>query len=343
MSDRIVTLGEIMLRLKPPGFERYLQTPTFEATFGGGESNTAVSLAQFGLQTTFVTALPANAIGDACIRFLQSFGVDTTHIHRSGARLGIYFLEAGANQRPSQVVYDRANSAMATATPDLFEWEAIFDGCTIFHLTGITPAISRSGAAVALAAVEAAHARGITISCDTSYRSKLWQYGQTPADVMPLIARYVNVLYANIDDCAFSYGVALTAAETAGLSELEQNQLIGEKMFAVYPNLQRQLFSHRQGFSASHNAWGASMYTGEKMITSRRYDITHIVDRVGGGDAFAAGIIYGLQQNLDDQATLDFAAAAAVLKHSIPGDVNIATVAEVEQLMNEDVAGRVQR
>lgn len=343
MSGRIVTLGEIMLRLKPPGFERYFQSPSFEVTFGGGEANTAVSLAQFGLDAAFVSALPANPIGDACIRFLRSFGVDTSLIQRSGKRMGIYFVEGGAMQRPTQVIYDRTDSAMSLATADSFDWDKIFAGCSFFHVTGITAAISQSGADVALAAVKAAHERNVTVCCDTSYRSKLWQYGKAPSDVMPSIAEYVNVLYANLDDCRLSYGVEVTLEEIKGKIEADQNKLIAEKMFATFPNLQYQIFSHREGLSASHNRWGASLFNGQEIVASKRYDMTHIVDRVGGGDAFAAGIIYGLYHQLNDQETIDFAAAAGCLKHSVPGDVGIATVEEVRQLMSEDVAGRVQR
>ncbi len=340
---RIITLGEIMLRLTPPDLERYLQSPRFDATFGGGESNTAVSLAHLGLDVAFVTALPANPIGDACIRFLRQYGVDTSLIHRGGERMGIYFLEVGANQRPSQVVYDRANSAISQVDQTAFDWDRIFSGASWFHITGITAAISQSAADVAIAACHAAAERRITISCDTSYRSKLWQYGKEPVDIMPTIAQHTNVLFANLDDCAFSYGVALTEDEMAGKSELDCNQMIGERMFSQFSSLRYQLFSHREGFSASHNAWGASMYNGRSLLTSPRYDITHIVDRVGGGDAFAAGLIYGLSTGFNDQLILDFAAASATLKHSIPGDVNLVTVPEIMQLMEGNVSGRVQR
>ncbi len=343
MNGRIIALGEVMLRLSPPGFERLLQSPVLETTFGGGESNTAVSLAQLGLHAALVTALPNNPLGEACIRFLSGYGVDTSLIQRGGQRMGLYFLEAGASQRPSQVIYDRAHSAMAEAAADSFDWDAIFAGASWLHITGITPAISQSAADLVLTAVQAAHAHNVTISCDTSYRSKLWQYGKEPIEVMPHIAQYVNMLFANQEDCQLSYGVQLSQAEVEGKSEAERNQQIAEKMFATFPQLRYQIFTHREGFSASHNAWQASLYNGRSLITSRRYNITHIVDRVGGGDAFAAGLIYGLSTGMRDKESLEFAAAAACLKHSIPGDINLVSVAEINQLLKEDVSGRVQR
>ncbi|VAW34062.1 2-dehydro-3-deoxygluconokinase [hydrothermal vent metagenome] len=300
-------------------------------------------MAQFGLHAALVTALPSNPIGDDCIRFLRGYRVDTSLIQRRGERIGIYFLEAGANQRPSQVIYDRAHSAIAEANADSFDWDAIFDGASWLHVTGITPAISQSAADLTLTAVQKAQAHNVTISCDTSYRSKLWQYGKRPIQVMPHIAQYVNMLFANREDCQLSYGVQLSEAEAEGLSEAEQNQRIAEKMFATFPQLCYQVFTHREGFSASHNAWQASLYNSRSFITSRRYDITHIVDRVGGGDALVAGLIYGLSTGMSDEESLEFAAAAACLKHTIPGDINLVSVAEIKQLRKEDVSGRVQR
>lgn len=343
MTGRIITLGEIMLRLTPPGIERFLQSPELETSFAGGESNTAISLARLGLDVAFITALPDNAIGDACVQFFQSYGVDTSLILRQGERMGVYFVEFGAGQRPSQVIYDRAHSAMAEASPGSFDWDVVFDGVSWFHVTGITPAISQSAADLTLAAVQAAHEHNVNISCDTSYRNKLWQYGKNPIQVMPHIVDYVNMIFANLEDCELSYGLNLTEAETEGKSEAERNHCIAEKMFATFPNLQYQVFTHREGFSARHNAWGASLYNGESLIINPRFDIKHIVDRLGGGDALAAGLIYGLHTGMSDQDALAFAAAAACLKHSIARDINLVSISEIEKLIKGDASGRVQR
>jgi 2-dehydro-3-deoxygluconokinase len=278
------------------------------------------------------------------LRFLRGYGVNASHIQSNDTRMGIYFLEAGANQRPSAVVYDREQSAMALARADDFDWNAIFAGATWFHVTCITPAISATAAQVTLTAVRAAHAHGLTVSCDNSYRSKLWQYGKTPREVMPEIVQYVNVLFANEEDCRHAYGVSLTPDETADINdENERMTLVGQKMFAAFPNLTHQAFTLRQGFSASHNGWSACLYNGRELLTSPYYDITHIVDRVGGGDAFAAGLIYGLYAEMNEARALHFATAAACLKHSIYGDINLVSVAEVENLMQGDASGRVQR
>lgn len=342
MNGRIITLGEIMLRLKPPGFERFLQSPTLEATFGGGEANVALSLAQFGLDVAYVSALPQNPIAEACIRFLNSYGVDTSLIQRQGERMGIYFLEAGANQRPSGVVYDRAHSAMATARPEDFDWDGIFDGASWFHMSGITPALSQNGADLTLTAVKTAKTKGIPISCDNNYRKKLWRYGKTSLEVMSQLGQYVDVLIANEEDCRYSFGVGLDE-KSSELEETQRYKTLAQKVFATYPNLKIHAMTLRQGYSASHNGWGACLYNGQAFIASPRYDITHIVDRVGAGDAFVAGLIYGLVTKMSHEETLHFAVAASCLKHSIPGDVNLSTVEEVRQLMVGDVSGRVQR
>ncbi|MEM8857098.1 MAG: sugar kinase, partial [Chloroflexota bacterium] len=320
MAGTIVCLGEIMLRLSPPRLERLFQSPVLDTHFGGGEANTAVSLAQFGADTKYVTALPANPIGEACVRFLRGFGVDVSDIQRLGDRIGIYFLEPGANQRPTHVVYDRSHSAMAEVDPATFDWDKILDGASWFHVTGITAAISQAGADLTLAAVQAASSKGITVSCDTSYRSKLWQYGKRPNEVMPAIAEHVNVLFANLHDCSLCYGVELGEKLPSDIDEDAINMRLGRKMFERFPSLTHQVFTHREGFSASHNAWAASTFDGTRIWRSHRYDVTHIVDRVGGGDAFAAGLIYGLHNKMAVQKALDFGAAAACLKHSVPGD-----------------------
>jgi 2-dehydro-3-deoxygluconokinase len=348
MTRRIITLGEIMLRLKPPHFERFLQSPLLEATFGGGEANVASSLAIFGLDVAFVTVLPQNPIAEACIRSLQSYGIDTSLIQRGGQRMGIYFVEGGANQRPSNVVYDRADSAIATATPNSFNWDQIFAGASWFHLTGITPAISQNAADLSLAAVQAAKANGLTVSCDYNFRKKLWQYGKSAPEVMRQLVKYVDVGIANEEDCQKSLGVTLAeddweSAVATGELDTARYEALTQKMLATFPNLKYQAITLRESYSANHNGWSACLYNGQNFFVSRRYDITHIVDRVGSGDSFAAGLIYGLHTGMSDEDALNYAVAASCLKHSILGDVNLATVAEVKRLMGGDASGRVQR
>ena len=348
MTGRIITLGEIMLRLKPPGFERFLQSPIFEATFGGGEANVAVSLANYGLDVAFVTALPENPIADACIAHLRSKGVVTSFIVRSGARMGIYFLEAGANQRPSQVIYDRVNSAIATVDAQSLDWERIFDGASWFHITGITPALGQSAAELSLKAVQKAKEKGLTVSCDYNYRKKLWKYGKTAPEVMTELVRYVDVGIANEEDCQRSLGISVEAGDweqevEAGELDPAKYRALCEKVLEAFPNLRYQAITLRESYSASHNRWSACLHNREEFFLSTRYDITDIVDRVGGGDAFAGGLIYGLVTGMDDKAALEFAVAASCLKHSIPGDMNLFTVDEVKRLMGGEASGRVQR
>lgn len=339
-TPRIVALGEIMMRLKPPGYERFLQSPQFEAAFGGGEANVAISLAQFGLDAAFVTALPDHAVADACVRFLRGYGVDTSLIVRQGERLGLYFFEAGANQRPSTVIYDRANSSMACARPDDFDWDRIFVGADWFHVTGITAALSQSGADVALRSVQEARKRGLMTCCDFSYRAKLWQYGVQPIDVMRNIITHVDVLIASEEDCRMSLGIGIDQDD---LSDAERAEALGAQVFAAYPHLRYQALTRRAGESASSNSWWAYLYDGKTVLASHRYEITQIIDRVGSGDAFAAGLIYGLATNMDRADALNFGAAACCLKHSIPGDVSLASAREVLHLMRGGAAGRVQR
>ena len=348
MGNRVVTLGEIMLRLKPPGFERFFQTPILETTFGGGEGNVAISLANFGLDVSFVTALPNNPIADACIRFLRGFGVDTSLIQRRGERMGVYYLEGGANQRPSNVVYDRENSAIATVTGDTFDWDTIFAETGWFHITGITPALSETAASLSLQAVQAARARGVTVSCDYNYRKKLWKYGKTAPEVMTELVKYVDVGIANEEDCQRSLGVSVTEGEwehsiSSGELDTARYEALAQKMFETFPNLKYQTITLRESYSANHNGWSACLYNGSEFVLSPRYDITDIVDRVGGGDSFAAGLIYGLHTGMGDEDALTFAVAASCLKHSIAGDANLSTVAEVKKLAGGDASGRVQR
>jgi len=348
MRARVVTLGEIMLRLKPPGFERFLQSPRFEATFGGGEANVAVSLARFGVETAFVTALPNNPIAEACIGDLRRYGVDTSHIVRSGERIGIYFLEAGANQRPSNVIYDRAHSSIATLGNDSFQFGQIFKGADWFHITGITPALSETAAELTLEAVRSAKENGLTVSCDYNYRSKLWKYGKTAPEVMREVVKWVDVGIANEEDCQRSLGITTGEGDWAGAvksGDLDQAkyEALCERVMEAYPNLDMQAITLRESHSASHNSWSACLHNGEDFFVAPRYEVTHIVDRVGGGDSFAAGLIYGLITGMEDRSALHFAAAASCLKHSIVGDKNLSTVPEVQNLTGGDSSGRVRR
>ena len=348
MTGRVVTFGEIMLRLKPPGFERFLQSPGFEATFGGGEANVAVSLAKYGVDVSYITVLPSNDIGDACISYLRGRGIDVSSIVRSGDRLGIYFLEVGANQRPSKVIYDRSFSAIATAELEIIDWRKIFEGAYWFHITGITPALSQSAAALSLKSVQVAKEHGLTVSCDYNYRKKLWKYGKEAPEVMPEIVRHVDVGIANEEDCQRSLGISVEAGEwkqdvEKGELDPAKYQALCEKVLESYPNLKYQAITLRESYSASHNGWSACLHNRRKFHLSTHYEITHIVDRVGGGDAFAAGLIYGLISGMGDEDVLNFATAASCLKHSITGDANLISVEEVLRLAEGEASGRVQR
>ncbi len=343
MAQRVVTFGEIMLRLKAPGHERLFQSPSLEASFGGAESNVAVSLAGFGLDVAFVTALPANAVGDAAIAELRRFGVDVRFIRRSGERLGTYFLEAGANQRASKVVYDRAYSSIATAGAGVFDWDRILEGVDWFHVTGITPAISDAAAAATLEAVQAAQAKGVRVSCDFNYRKNLWKYGKAPPEVMREIVKHIHVGIANEEDCQRSLGIELDVDVRSAHLDADQYRSLTSTVLQQFPNIERQAITLRESRSADSNCWSACLRNREGFMVSRRYEITDIVDRVGSGDAFAAGLIYGLLTGADDQAALEFAVAAGCLKHSVPGDFNRVSVMDVETLVRGDTSGRVQR
>ena len=340
---KVTCLGEIMLRLKSYGNERFLQSPGFEATFGGGEANVAVSLANFGMNADFVTFLPDNVIADECVRQLKGFGVGTGNIMRGPGRLGIYYLETGACARPSKVVYDREGSAVSLAGVDSYDWEKIFADSTWLHITGITPALSQNAADVALAAVTEANLRGITVSVDLNYRKNLWKYGVEAKEVMTKIASLTDVIIANEEDCQKSLGITVDVDVTAGKIDDDKYMELTGKVMEAYPNAKIVAVTLRESISADHNGWRACINDGEDFYVSRRYDITDIVDRVGGGDSFAAGLIYGLNNYDSDEKALEFAVAASCLKHTIPGDFNRVTVREVETLMAGDGSGRVQR
>ena len=343
---RVVTFGEIMLRLAPPNFERPLQSPTFVATFGGGEANVAVSTANFGIPTSYVTALPDdNFLSDACIGQLRGFGVDCSRIVRKTGRVGIYFLETGANQRPSKVLYDRADSSIALAGPGDFDWDEVFEGVTWFHITGITPALSQGCADLSIEAVKAAHAKGITVSCDYNFRKKLWKYGKTAPEVMGELVKYVDVGIANEEDCQKSLGISVDDVDVeSGHLDVGRYEQLAQKVLDHFPSLKMQAITLRESVSASHNGWSACLHDRSKFRLSRKFQITHIIDRVGGGDSFSGGLIAGLHEYPDDmQSALEFAVAASCLKHSVPGDFNRFSVAEAKALMKGGGSGRVER
>lgn len=343
MPVKVVTFGEVMLRLKAPGRERFLQSPLLEASFGGGEANVAISLAQFGLQACFVTALPSHPIADACVGELRRFGVDTSHILRKGRRMGIYFLEGGANQRPSQVIYDRTGSSIAKSKPGDFDWDKILDGAAWFHVTGITPALGQNVADLCLEAVQKARRKSIAVSCDYNYRKKLWNYGKAAPEIMREMVRHVDVGIANEEDCQKALGIQMDVDVHAGRLEAETYRVIAERVLGEFPNLKKQTITLRESHSADYNSWSSVLHNRGHFLQSRKYEITDVVDRVGGGDSFAAGLIYGLLTYQDDARALEFAVAASCLKHSIPGDYNRVSASEVETLMKGEAGGRVQR
>jgi 2-dehydro-3-deoxygluconokinase len=340
---RVVTLGEVMLRLKSPGFERLFQSQLLEATFGGAEANVAVSVANYGLAARFISALPANTIADACLAELRGFGVETGFVQRQGERLGIYFLEGGANQRASKVTYDRSGSAISAARPEDFDWSAVFGGADWFHVSGVTPAISASAADLCLHAAREARARGIPVSVDYNYRKNLWRWGKRAPEVMRELVSCASVGIANEEDCQKALGISVAADVESGSLDAAQYRALAERVLAEFPNLERQVITLRESRSADANGWSAVLHNRSSFLHSRRYEITDIVDRVGGGDAFAGGLIYGLLVLPDDAAALEFATAASCLKHSISGDYNRVSVAEVEALVQGGGSGRVQR
>ncbi len=344
MPKTTITFGEIMLRLAPPDFEKILQTPRFVATFGGGEANVAVALAQFGWPAAFATVLPEkNPIADAVVAELRRFGVDTSKIVRGKGRMGIYYLEGGANQRPSKVVYDRDYSAIALAKSGDIDWDRVFEDAGWFHVTGITPAISGAAAQLALKAVKKAKEKGITISCDLNYRKNLWKWGKPPIEVMGELMKHVDLAIANEEDVQMALGIQAEVDVHSGRLDRGQYEKLTAKVLSEYANLKGIAITLRESRSASQNGWSACMNDRQTFIVSRSYEITHIVDRVGAGDCFAAGLIYGFQALPTRQDALEFAVAASCLKHSIPGDFSRSTVNDVNALLEGGGSGRVQR
>lgn len=340
---KVVTFGEIMLRLKSPGYERFFQNHALEATFGGGEANVAVSLANYGMDAAFVTALPDNDIANACIRELRGFGVDTSHIVRNEGRVGIYFLETGSNARPSKVIYDRAYSAIAIAKPGSIDWDKALEGASWFHFTGITPAISESSAALCLEALQACQRLNVHVSCDLNYRKNLWKWGKKASEVMTELVKYVDTVIANEEDFQMALGLESASHVESGELNPDDYKTIAQNAMTKFPNIKRVAITLRESKNANINNWAACLYDGKDFYLSRKYAITDIVDRVGGGDSFGGGLIYGLNNYDSPQQALEYAVAASCLKHTILGDFNLVSKAEVESLMKGSGSGRVQR
>ncbi|MBD3288691.1 sugar kinase [candidate division KSB1 bacterium] len=341
MSKKIVTFGEIMLRLAPFNYERIVQAVNLQATYGGGEANVAVSLAHFGEEVYFVTRLPQNLIGDAAENRLRGFGVHTNYIDRGGKRLGIYFLEHGASIRPSKVVYDRASSAIAEVTSGTFDWDSIFSGKDWFHITGITPALSPNAAEVSLEAVEAAKKNGLKVSCDLNYRKKLWTKAEAKTTMTKLV-EFVDVVIANEEDAADVFGIeAETTDVTSGTLDIEKYKSVAGQLQKLC-DAELVAITLRESLSASDNNWSAMLYDGSDFLVSRKYHI-HLIDRVGGGDSFGAGLIHGLVNSWEKRDALEFAVAASGMKQTIPGDMNLVKEDEVLSIAKGDTSGRVQR
>lgn len=345
MKNKVVTFGEIMLRLATPDNLRFAQAREFTATFGGGEANVAVSLANFGVPVEFVTRLPDNDLGQACLMEVRRYGVGTSNIIRGGKRLGIYFLETGAVSRGSKVIYDRANSSVAEIEKGMINWEKVFEDAAWFHWTGITPAISQNAADVCLEAIREANERGIIVSCDLNYRKNLWKYGKTAGEVMTELVAGTDIILGNEEDAEKVLGIKPEGIDvTSGNVEAAAYESVSRQIMERFPLCKKVITTLRGSVSANHNTWSGVLWDGHNLYEAPTYQITHIVDRVGGGDSFMAGLIYGLLTfENDDQKALNFAVAASCLKHTIYGDFNLVSVEEVEKLMEGDASGRVAR
>ena len=343
---KVVSFGEIMLRLATPGYNRFIQSTSLNATFGGGEANIAVSLSNYAIPTEFITRLPQNDIANWCISDLRKYNVGTNHIVRGGDRVGIYFLETGAVSRASKVVYDRANSAIAEIKPGMVNWREVFKEANWFHWTGITPAISQGAADACLEAIQIANEMGVTVSTDLNFRKNLWKYGKTAQEVMPKLVEGCDVILGNEEDFEKVFGIkpeGFDVSQTGGQVDAREFESVCVQMMKKYPRAKKVIITLRGSINANHNTWGGCLYS-DKLYMSKRYDITHIVDRVGGGDSFMGGLIYGLLTYTDDdQKALEFATAASCLKHTVYGDFNLVSVPEVENLMGGDGSGRVSR
>ena len=342
---KVITFGEIMLRLAPPGYLRFSQTDNLTATFGGGEANVAVSLANFGIPVDFVTRLPKNDIAQSCVMDLRKYGVGVDQIIYGGERIGIYFLETGAVSRGSKVIYDRAHSAISEIKSGMIDWDKVFEGANWFHWTGITPAISQGAADVCLEAIRKANEKGITVSCDLNYRKNLWNYGKKASEVMPELVAGTDVILGNEEDAEKVLGIKPEGVDvTGGHVEAAAYKSVSKQIMTKFPRCKKVITTLRGSVNANHNSWSGVLWDGKILFEAPTYQITDIVDRVGGGDSFMGGLIYGLlTYSGDDQKTLNFAVAASCLKHTIYGDYNQVTVDEVEKLMAGDASGRVAR
>lgn len=343
---KVITFGEIMLRLSPPGNLRFSQASSFDVVYGGGESNVAVSLANYGIPVEFVTRLPKNDIGDCALAELRKKNVGVNHIVRGGERLGIYFLEIGAVSRGSKVVYDRAHSAISEIEEGIIDWEEVFQDAQWFHWTGITPAISQKAADVCKQAIQAANDLGITVSTDLNYRKNLWKYGVESTEIMPDLVAGCDIVLGNEEDAEKHFGIHPEGVDVSKGDTMDAMayESVCKQLMERFPRINKVIITLRGSLSASHNTWSGVLYDGNKLLKGPDFDITHIVDRVGGGDSFMGGLIYGLIHYKDDlQSALDFAVSASCLKHTIFGDANLVTVSEVEKLMGGDASGRVSR
>ena len=347
MKKKVVTFGEIMLRLATPDYLRFNQSNQLTATFGGGEANVAVSLANYGIEASFVSRLPQNDIARACVMDLRKYGVDTSSIVYGGERLGIYFLETGAVARASKVEYDRAHSSIADIKPGMINWKEVLKDAGWFHWTGITPALSQGAADACLEAIRTANEMGVTVSCDLNYRKNLWKYGKTASEVMPQLVEGCDVLLGNEEDAEKVFGIkpeGFDASQTEGEVDAAEFESVCRQLQARFPRAKKVIITLRGSINANHNTWSGVLYDGKELFTAPTYNITHIVDRVGGGDSFMGGLIYGLISYPEDsRKALHFAVAASCLKHTIYGDFNQVTVEEVENLMKGDGSGRVSR
>ena len=343
---KVVTFGEVMLRLSTPGYLRFAQARQLDVNFGGGEANVAVSLANYGVDAHFVTRLPKNDIAAMCAAELRSFGVNLDAVVYGGERLGIYFLETGAVARGSKVVYDRAHSSVSEIKPGMVNWKEVLKGADWFHWTGITPALSQGAADACLEAIKVANEMGVKVSCDLNFRKKLWNYGKTAAEVMPALVEGCDLILGNEEDAEKEFGIkpeGFDAEKTGGEIDQTRFESVCRQLMTRFPRCKKVAITLRGSINANHNTWGGVLFDGKTLWQSRRYDITHIVDRVGGGDSFMGGLLYGLLTYPTDQQAIEFAAAASALKHTIPGDYNRVTVSEVEGLMAGGGSGRVSR